>query len=134
MTTRHIERQFWINKTTEECAEVIQALAKVLNYGEYKVNPNNGINNKTHLETEIGELRYCLDQLAEIIHLDDDVIIDGYRAKEKKIFDFAGDSEILAQICVCPECRLDKMQQEQQRNAMRIQKYNDDEVDMDGRC
>jgi len=40
----------------EECAEVIQAISKVLRFGIESKHPSTGITNKSHLEEELGDL------------------------------------------------------------------------------
>ena len=49
--------------TQEECAEVIQALSKIIRFGLGSVHTD-GVSNKEHLEEEIGDL-ICMFQLME---------------------------------------------------------------------
>jgi NTP pyrophosphatase (non-canonical NTP hydrolase) len=54
LTLAQIER---LNLLQEECAETIQAASKVLRFGYEGSHPKNkGLNNKEHLEEEIGNV------------------------------------------------------------------------------
>jgi len=49
--------------TQEECAEVTQAISKVFRFGFDSV--HKGIDNRTHLEEEIGDLMCMIDLLID---------------------------------------------------------------------
>jgi len=49
--------------TQEECAEVTQAISKVFRFGFDSV--HKGVNNREHLEEEIGDLMCMIDLLIE---------------------------------------------------------------------
>jgi NTP pyrophosphatase (non-canonical NTP hydrolase) len=49
--------------TQEECAEVTQAISKVFRFGFDSV--HNGVNNRQHLEEEIGDLMCMIDLLID---------------------------------------------------------------------
>ena len=51
--------------TQEECAEITQAISKVFRFGWESCHPKTGINNKEHLEEEIGDLLCMIDILVE---------------------------------------------------------------------
>lgn len=117
-----MEKEFWINKTQEELAEVIQALCKWRNYGPSQIHPDTGQSNREHLEEEIGDLLYCVDQLREELALSNEQIDYGYLSKERKISKYIGYSLLTNQ-------------DRDIKLANRAQWVNDDDdVDMDGRC
>lgn len=47
--------------TIEECAEVIQAITKIMRFGFV----NTGYDNRRQLEEEIGQLQYMLEKLTQ---------------------------------------------------------------------
>jgi len=49
--------------TQEECAEVTQAISKVFRFGFDSV--HNGVNNRQHLEEEVGDLMCMIDLLID---------------------------------------------------------------------
>lgn len=49
--------------TQEECAEVTQAISKVFRFGFNSV--HNGVNNRQHLEEEIGDLMCMIDLMID---------------------------------------------------------------------
>ena len=51
--------------TQEECSEVSQSVSKIFRFGWESVHPKTGINNKEHLEEEIGDLLCMIDILVE---------------------------------------------------------------------
>lgn len=51
--------------TQEECAEVSQAISKVFRFGMEDCHPVTGINNREHLEEEIGDLMCMIDLLID---------------------------------------------------------------------
>jgi NTP pyrophosphatase (non-canonical NTP hydrolase) len=71
--------------TIEECAEVIQAISKYIRFGPYK----NGYDNKVNLETEIGQLKFMLQELEIDMDLDSDIITDAYNKKGKALIHYA---------------------------------------------
>lgn len=50
---------------TEECAEVIQAIAKCQRFGFDSINPVTNIENITSLEEELGDLMCCVNLLID---------------------------------------------------------------------
>jgi hypothetical protein len=58
----------------EECAEVIQAVSKILRFGLMQRHPETGMVNKTALEIEIGQLQYMFSKLFQEWQLDMDTI------------------------------------------------------------
>ena len=115
-------KEFWINKTQEECAEVIQALCKWRNYGPSLRHPVTQVSNKELLEEEIGDLQYCLEQLIESLDLNQHHIDLALLRKERKIHDFIGYSALTDTTAA------------DMKQSMRLQKHNDEDFDMDGRC
>lgn len=51
--------------TQEECAEVSQAISKVFRFGMEDAHPVTKINNREHLEEEIGDLMCMIDLLID---------------------------------------------------------------------
>ena len=51
--------------TQEECAEVIQAISKILRFGIDHESPVTGITNAAHLEEEMGQLIAMMQLLAD---------------------------------------------------------------------
>jgi NTP pyrophosphatase (non-canonical NTP hydrolase) len=51
--------------TQEECAEVSQAISKVFRFGMEDSHPVTGINNREHLEEELGDLLCMIELLIE---------------------------------------------------------------------
>jgi len=49
--------------TQEECAEVTQAISKVFRFGFDSI--HNGVNNRQHLEEEVGDLMCMIDLLID---------------------------------------------------------------------
>ena len=74
-----------MNITMEECAEVTQAISKIFRFGLESVHPETGINNKEHLETEIGDLRAMLELLIMSHNLSRTNITKAYRNKNEKL-------------------------------------------------
>lgn len=69
--------------TQEECAEVIQAISKVLRFGIDHVSPVTGITNKSHLEEEIGQLIAMMQLLADDWKLERANVTTAYQHKQK---------------------------------------------------
>ena len=67
--------------TAEECAEVSQNIMKILRFGLNTVSPKDGIDNKTKLEEEVGQLKYCIDRMVRELNLDHQVIMNSYDNK-----------------------------------------------------
>ena len=65
----------------EECAEVIQAISKVLRFGLHQCHPKTGKSNKESLEEEIGQLKYMLERLVVEYGLDMSNVWDAYYDK-----------------------------------------------------
>ena len=74
-----------MNISMEECAEVIQAISKIFRFGLESIHPETGIDNKTHLETEIGDLRAMLDLLTRSHNLSMSNITKAYNNKNQKL-------------------------------------------------
>jgi NTP pyrophosphatase (non-canonical NTP hydrolase) len=67
--------------TQEECAEVIQAISKIMRFGletDYQ-----GVTNKSHLEEEIGDL-VCMFQLMEETDMIDWTLVSLHAANKKQ--------------------------------------------------
>lgn len=71
--------------TQEECAEVSQAVSKIFRFGWESYDPKTGIDNKKHLETEIGDLLCMVDILVEKCIISDDEINKARKAKREKL-------------------------------------------------
>ena len=83
ITPPTIEERDLLNKTIEECAEVIQACTKILDYGFESTNPDKPtITNRQHLEQEVGDAM-CLFSLM----MDKDVLSEAgvYQAGTHKL-------------------------------------------------
>ena len=73
--------KYTLYTTAEECAEVSQNIMKVLRFGLTTVSPKDGIDNKTKLEEEVGQLKYCLDRMIRELDLNRQVIQNCYDDK-----------------------------------------------------
>ena len=73
--------KYTLYTTAEECAEVSQNIMKVLRFGLTTVSPKDGIDNKTKLEEEVGQLKYCLDRMIRELDLNRMVIQNCYDDK-----------------------------------------------------
>ena len=71
--------------TIEECAEVIQSITKIMRFGML----NNGYDNKSRLEEEIGQLNYMLWRLSEEWELNETNIVNGFNEKEEALEHYA---------------------------------------------
>lgn len=67
--------------TQEECAEVIQAISKVMRFGLQTC--HNGVSNKDHLEEEMGDL-LCMFQLLEEFEMVDWSRVSIYASKKRE--------------------------------------------------
>jgi hypothetical protein len=73
--------------TAEECAEVIQAIMKILRHGLRSRNPHQrgGETNIEHLSVEVGQLKFLLVELENYGLLDETHVIYGYEQKQKNL-------------------------------------------------
>lgn len=69
----------------EECAEVTQAISKIFRFGWDSVHPATGVNNKQHLEEEIGDLQAMIDILIEKSIISDSNVNAARIAKKEKL-------------------------------------------------
>jgi NTP pyrophosphatase (non-canonical NTP hydrolase) len=71
--------------TQEECSEVSQAVSKIFRFGWSSVHPKTMVNNKEHLEEEIGDLLCMVDILVEKCIISDEQINLARQAKRDKL-------------------------------------------------
>ena len=71
--------------TQEECAETSQAVSKIFRFGWDSVHPRTGVNNKQHLEEEIGDLLCMIDILVEKCIISDSEINTYRKLKREKL-------------------------------------------------
>ena len=71
--------------TQEECAEVSQAISKIFRFGWESTHPVTGVNNKQHLEEEIGDLQAMIDILIEKSIISDTNVNAARIAKKEKL-------------------------------------------------
>ena len=69
--------------TQEECAEVIQAISKVFRFGID--NSHNGVTNREHLTTELGDLHCMIELLVESKMIDRNELLNASSEKRKKL-------------------------------------------------
>jgi NTP pyrophosphatase (non-canonical NTP hydrolase) len=69
--------------TQEECAEVIQAISKVFRFGID--NSHNGVTNREHLTTELGDLHCMIELLVESKMIDRNELLNASSNKRKKL-------------------------------------------------
>ena len=69
--------------TQEECAEVVQAISKVMRFGLDTT--HNGRTNRDHLEEEIGDLQCMINLLIEIGVCDMVSVLEAARRKRSKL-------------------------------------------------
>jgi NTP pyrophosphatase (non-canonical NTP hydrolase) len=69
--------------TQEECAEVIQAISKVFRFGID--NSHNGVTNREHLTTELGDLHCMIELLVESNMIDRNELLNASSNKRKKL-------------------------------------------------
>jgi len=75
-----------LNITLEECAEVTQAISKVFRFGFDSTHPNTpGVDNKMHLEEEIGDLLCMIELLQDKGVLDENAIAAACYNKREKL-------------------------------------------------
>ena len=71
--------------TQEECSEVSQSVSKIFRFGWDSVHPKTGVNNKEHLEEEIGDLLCMVDILIEKCIISDSAVNAARQAKREKL-------------------------------------------------
>jgi NTP pyrophosphatase (non-canonical NTP hydrolase) len=71
--------------TQEECSEVSQSISKVFRFGWDSSHPKTGVNNKEHLEEEIGDLLAMVDILVEKCIISDTRVNEARKAKREKL-------------------------------------------------
>ena len=69
--------------TQEECAEVVQAISKVMRFGLDST--HNGRTNRDHLEEEIGDLQCMINLLVEAGVCDTVSVLEAARRKRSKL-------------------------------------------------
>ncbi len=69
--------------TQEECAEVIQAISKVFRFGID--NSHNGVTNREHLTTELGDLHCMIELMVESKMVDRQELLYASGNKRKKL-------------------------------------------------
>ena len=69
----------------EECSEVSQAVSKIFRFGWDSKHPKTGVNNKEHLEEEIGDLLCMVDILVEKCIISDTQVNIARKAKREKL-------------------------------------------------
>jgi NTP pyrophosphatase (non-canonical NTP hydrolase) len=74
----------------EECAEVSQAISKVFRFGWDSSHPKTGINNREHLEEEVGDLLAMIDILVEKCIISDSNVNGARIAKRDKLKTWSG--------------------------------------------
>lgn len=71
--------------TQEECAEVSQAVSKIFRFGWESTHPKTGVNNKEHLEEEIGDLLAMVDIMIEKCIISDSAVNEARQKKKEKL-------------------------------------------------
>lgn len=71
--------------TQEECAEVSQSVSKIFRFGWESKHPKTGVNNREHLEEEIGDLLAMVDILVEKCIISDSAVNAARKAKREKL-------------------------------------------------
>ena len=71
--------------TQEECAEVSQSISKIFRFGFQSKHPKTGIDNKQHLEEEIGDLLAMVDILVEKCIISDSNLNQARKTKREKL-------------------------------------------------
>ena len=71
--------------TQEECSEVSQSVSKIFRFGWDSVHPSTNVNNKEHLEEEIGDLLCMVDILIEKCIISDSAVNAARKAKREKL-------------------------------------------------
>ena len=74
--------------TQEECAEVTQAISKVFRFGFDSV--HKGINNRSHLEEEIGDLMCMIDLLIDNGIVSESAVMTAKNEKLNKLMTWSG--------------------------------------------
>ena len=73
--------------TQEECAEVIQAISKVFRFGID--NSHNGVTNREHLTTELGDLHCMIELMVESNLIDRKELLNASGNKRKKLMQWS---------------------------------------------
>ena len=76
--------------TQEECAEVTQAISKIMRFGLNDAWPKDGPNNKSRLEEEVGDLLCMIDIMIERGILSDSNVNAARHAKRDKLKTWSG--------------------------------------------
>ena len=69
--------------TQEECAEVVQAISKVMRFGLDST--HNGKSNRDHLEEELGDLQCMINLLIEVGVCDMVSVLEASKRKRNKL-------------------------------------------------
>jgi NTP pyrophosphatase (non-canonical NTP hydrolase) len=69
----------------EECAEVIQAVTKILRHGYSSHHPNGGADNRQNLEGELGDLRFATILMCEAKDIKKDEIHTNAHDKGERV-------------------------------------------------
>ena len=81
LTEAESERLFLL---MEECAEVQQVIGKILRFGYANVNPANpGPDNRTKLETELGDLHLIVDMMFKGSDINE-INVENYKCEKWK--------------------------------------------------
>ena len=76
--------------TQEECAEVTQAISKIMRFGLNDAWPKDGPNNKSRLEEEVGDLLCMIDIMIERGIISDSPVNAARQAKREKLKIWSG--------------------------------------------
>lgn len=71
--------------TQEECAEVTQAVSKILRFGMTSEHPVTKIKNKDHLTEEVGDLLAMIEIMVEFKILDQELLSQACANKKQKL-------------------------------------------------
>lgn len=74
-----------LNITSEECAEIIQAISKINRFGLDNLKPGKPKTNRGHLEEEVGDLMAMIDLLIDSGLIDGDGVQVARLAKHDKL-------------------------------------------------
>lgn len=70
---------------SEECAEVIQVIGKILRHGYESGHPQSEFTNKEDLQKEIGDVAAVIDMMIKAGDLNEDSIEESFDAKPEKM-------------------------------------------------
>lgn len=92
MKKQKFDKKELLNITTEECAEVIQAISKVQRFGLDGIHPDkkDGPTNKDHLTEEIGDLLCMIGLTVKELNLSEVEIEKAVQNKLKKLEKWSG--------------------------------------------